>query len=342
MDGVLERRLQKLLDTQLIEAHLKLDTDQLSSRKVKKVFAKVVCVWSLTRGETIDSPEPIASNSFMARYNTIYHDYCDVVIYTVKIDIQECHKVNPSKYRQDTHPFLSSSRFILYAPHLPLTLAGASSYEIFNKAYHRLNLMKNFAMENTLRRDISVTNLEPWLLSEFKEASQELGDTPTKAPYLQRTSSQASFVKTVIVNLIQSSEYIWLIYEGFRRGMTLGTLHLIRSSTDTIIYKMYDLVGESHRATDDWKDLIAFFRCLEYKSEMANLEPKEYVSNPAGMKLEARKIRYKYDEKSETEVLKGASFVINPGEMIAVVGYSQRYFTNSDSMVLENRLLHDC
>jgi ABC-type multidrug transport system fused ATPase/permease subunit len=224
----------------------------------------------------------------------------------------------------------------------PLTLAGASSYEVLNKAYHRLNLMKNFAMEDTLRRDISVTNLEPWLLSQFKEASQELGDTPTKAPYMQRTSSQSSFIKTVIVNLIQSSEYIWLIYEGFRRGMTLGTLHLIRSSTDTIIYKMYELVGESHRATDEWKDLIAFFRCLEFKSEMANLEPKEYVSNPAGMKLEAREIRYKYDEKSETEVLKGTSFVINPGEMIAVVGYSLRYFTNSDSMVLENRLSHDC
>jgi ABC-type multidrug transport system fused ATPase/permease subunit len=48
--------------------------------------------------------------------------------------------------------------------------------------------------------------------------------------------------------------------------------------------------------------------------------PEEYVSKPAGMKIEARAIRYKYDAKSEEEVLKGASFVINPGEMIAVVG----------------------
>ena len=40
----------------------------------------------------------------------------------------------------------------------------------------------------------------------------------------------------------------------------------------------------------------------------------------AGMKIEARNICYKYDVKDEEEVLKGTSFVINPGEMIAVVG----------------------
>jgi ABC-type multidrug transport system fused ATPase/permease subunit len=50
-------------------------------------------------------------------------------------------------------------------------------------------------------------------------------------------------------------------------------------------------------------------------------DPKEYISLPRGMKLEARNIRYKYDSKKDLEVLKGASFIINPGEMIAVVGY---------------------
>jgi hypothetical protein len=42
VDGILERRLGQVLDTQLIEAYLKLDTDQLASRKVRGIFTKVI------------------------------------------------------------------------------------------------------------------------------------------------------------------------------------------------------------------------------------------------------------------------------------------------------------
>jgi hypothetical protein len=42
VDGILERRLGQVLDTQLIEAYLKLDADQLASRKVRGIFTKVI------------------------------------------------------------------------------------------------------------------------------------------------------------------------------------------------------------------------------------------------------------------------------------------------------------
>ena len=41
IDGVMDRRLGSLLDSQLIEAYLKLDPDQLTSRKVDRPFNKV-------------------------------------------------------------------------------------------------------------------------------------------------------------------------------------------------------------------------------------------------------------------------------------------------------------
>jgi ABC-type multidrug transport system fused ATPase/permease subunit len=183
--------------------------------------------------------------------------------------------------------------------------------------------MKTFCLSDHLRRDISATGLEPWLLSEFKASSTELGDTSTKAPYMSRARSGTSFTRQIILNLVNSAEYTWLIYEGFRKGMSLGTLHLIRSSTDAIMEKVWGLAYTGDRATDEWKSLISFFRCLELKSELVKpADPKEYVSSPAGMKLEAKSIRYKYDLKKDVEVLKGASFIINPGEMVAVVGYS--------------------
>jgi ABC-type multidrug transport system fused ATPase/permease subunit len=96
---------------------------------------------------------------------------------------------------------------------------------------------------------------------------------------------------------------------------------LIRSSASEVVETLWNLSYTADNATDNWKSLVAFYNCLATKSEMETPEnPEEYVSNPAGMKIEARKIHYKYDLKNEEEVLKGASFVINAGEMIAVVG----------------------
>lgn len=41
IDALMERRLGKVLDIVLIESYLKLDTDQLTSRKISSQFSKV-------------------------------------------------------------------------------------------------------------------------------------------------------------------------------------------------------------------------------------------------------------------------------------------------------------
>ena len=204
---------------------------------------------------------------------------------------------------------------------LILTVAGAVRYQVLNKSWHRLNLMKNFSLNNNLRRDISVTGLESWLVSEIGKANKELGDIGTQPPWFRRASSNESFIRSIVINLVNSLEYVWLIYNGLKKGISLGTLHLIRSSASEIVDSLWYLTSTADYATDEWKNLVAFYNCLKIKSDMDTpTDPEEYVSNPAGMKIEARSIRYKYDLKKEEEVLKGASFVINPGEMIAVVG----------------------
>jgi ABC-type multidrug transport system fused ATPase/permease subunit len=181
--------------------------------------------------------------------------------------------------------------------------------------------MKGFSLNESLRRDISVTGLESWLTSEMTKANAELGDTSTRPPWHRRASSTRSFARYLVVNFVDSLEYIWLIYQGLKKGMSLGTLHLIRSSASEVVDMLWNLSYTADNATEEWKNLVAFYRCLELKSQMQTPEdPEEYVSQPAGMKIEARNICYKYNIKDEEEVLKGTSFVINPGEMIAVVG----------------------
>lgn len=160
-------------------------------------------------------------------------------------------------------------------------------------------------------------------MSEMTKANTELGDMTTRPPWYRRTSTNSGFMRYIVLNLVNSFEYVWLVYNGFKKGISLGTLHLIRSSATEIVDSLWDLMCITDNATDEWKNLLAFYHCLNIKSEMDVIaDPVKYVGHPSGMKIEARNIRYKYDIKKDEEVLKGASFVINPGEMIAVVGYT--------------------
>jgi ABC-type multidrug transport system fused ATPase/permease subunit len=200
--------------------------------------------------------------------------------------------------------------------------ADSKRYEITDKTWHRLETIKGFARKSTLRRDIRATGLENWLLSEIHTANAELGDISTTHPAGGKAASGVSFTRYLFVNLVKSSEYIWLIYEGLGKGISLGTLDLIRTHTNQIVDRMWNLMFSADTATRNWKTMVAFYQCLDVKSEMAAPEnPQEYISNAEGMKIEARDVRYKYDLKKDEEVLKGVSFVINPGEMVAVVGY---------------------
>lgn len=168
-----------------------------------------------------------------------------------------------------------------------------------------------------------MNGLESWILSQVHGAFSALGDTSTKPYWHNRATDNIQLAGIIIKNLVYSSEYCWLVYEGLYRGISLGTLELIRSSVNDVIDHIWDLSSAAEDAADEWKNIVSFFKCVELKPEIrAPEDTVPYVRNPEGMKIEARGIRYKYDPDDEEEVLKGASFIINPGAMVAVVGYS--------------------
>jgi len=181
--------------------------------------------------------------------------------------------------------------------------------------------MRSFATKKTLRPHIKALGIEPWLLSQYSTAFKNLGDMSTKEPGDDTAASITNVFYQLMMDLISSAEYSWLIYEGLSKGLTLGTLQLISGTVNNMCSGMWELSSVGWNAADGWRRIIGYFKCLDLKSEIKEpVVPREYISNPAGMKIEARGLKYKYDEKHTVEVLKGASFVINPGEMIAVAG----------------------
>lgn len=223
------------------------------------------------------------------------------------------------------------SFIITVFPHLsPLIfIARSRRVDISNKHWHRLNCIHHFALKESLRPDIKVNGLETWLLTQIRQAFSALGDTSTRPFWKNRAVDNTYLVGNVIQNILHSAEYCWLIYKGLSRGVSLGTFELIRCSVDDVVDNVWNLSDAAEDAVDELKDITSFFKCLEMKPEIRVPEDcEEYVRNPAGMKVEARGIRYKYKPSDKDEVLKGASFIINPGAMVAIVGYFLKFRTS--------------
>ena len=181
--------------------------------------------------------------------------------------------------------------------------------------------MRQFSLSKSLRPDVKVNGLESWLVTQLRQAFAALGDTSTK-PYDKKDALATSALsRNILKNLVHSSEYCWLVYEGLNKGVSLSTLQLIRWSMDETIDQMWDLADAAVEAADEWRNIISFFKCVALKPEVKAPEKQvPYIRNPAGMKIEAKGIRFKYDRDDENEILKGVSFVINPGAMVAIVG----------------------
>jgi len=182
--------------------------------------------------------------------------------------------------------------------------------------------MRRFAFSDKLRPDIQVNGLESWLVSQLQQSFSALGDTNTKPFWMNRATNTVQLSQNLSDILLYWAENCWLVYAGLYNGVSLGTLQMIQSSMDDVFNHIWRLSDAADTAADEWKNIISFFKLEDLKPEIRAPENSvRYTRHPRGMKVEAREIRYKYDLDKGEEVLRGASFIINPGAMVAVVGY---------------------
>ena len=109
-------------------------------------------------------------------------------------------------------------------------------------------------------------------------------------------------------------------------GIPLASLTFLEQSSQSLFLKVY---GEWKRAGFVLHDLMAIqelFECMEIQPRMKPPEqPAVYESVSGGfgtgMKIEVRNLSYKYAGKKDF-VLKDISFVLQPGETLALLGFN--------------------
>jgi hypothetical protein len=100
IDSIMERRLGQVLDLQLVEAYLKLDTDQLSSRKVASQFSKVFQFWSdakILSGKTIRESKSFKFGCSMVGFYSVYFNHCVIHIYFIETHVEKCNSTSSTQ-----------------------------------------------------------------------------------------------------------------------------------------------------------------------------------------------------------------------------------------------------
>ena len=114
-----------------------------------------------------------------------------------------------------------------------------------------------------------------------------------------------------------------LVATRYSQDITLASLALLQSATEDIIWSFESFYDSTEDVLDGLEDMKNYFDFLDPEmnpSSTARREPfTEYKETTGkGMKIVAKDITFRYHR--EETVLKGLSFTILPGELIAIVG----------------------
>jgi ATP-binding cassette subfamily B protein len=187
------------------------------------------------------------------------------------------------------------------------------------EARQRRNQFFSLATDHHARAEVSTFGLKKWVLDTYERISLDLQQASSDTNnQLRLHGSARGFVR----HLTEAMSYI-LVATRYSQDITLATLSLLQSATEDIIWNLeglYDSITEVLNGLEEMKNYFDFLDPEMNPSSTPRMEPfASYVeSTGRGMKIVAKDVTFGYPQ--EETVLKGISFTIEPGELIAIVG----------------------
>ena len=201
---------------------------------------------------------------------------------------------------------------------------------VHNPAYteqvSRANTMKSYAHSISMRPELTLFGLKDWVVNEYQKASLLVAEMEKPVD----PNSWRHQVYDHITNFAQTGSravmYLLVAVRTDYFGMPLPTLTYLEQSSQSLFMKTWSLWKRMGYMLHDMLAIQELFECMETEPSMkVPEEPAEYETAVSGlgsgMKIEARKLSYKYPGKNEF-VLKDVSFVLQAGETLALLGFN--------------------
>ena len=186
--------------------------------------------------------------------------------------------------------------------------------------------MKSYAHSPAMRPEVIVFGLKDWIIREYQKSSTKVAELEQSVdPNLLRRQ-----IFDHLVSIVQTGSrafmYLLVAMRPNHFGIPLASLTYLEQSTQNLFQKTYGLWGRIANLFHDMVAIQELFECIEIqpdiKSPMQPIEYERAISTcGTGMKIEMRKVSFKYPGKSEF-VLKDISFVLEAGETLALLGFN--------------------
>jgi ABC-type multidrug transport system fused ATPase/permease subunit len=190
----------------------------------------------------------------------------------------------------------------------------------------RASTMKSYAHSISMRPELILFGLKDWVVREYQKSSNLIAEMEQPVDPFSVRHQVYDYFTSFAQTGSRAIMYLMVALKPDYFGIPLASLTFLEQSSQSLFSKVY---GEWKRAGFVLHDLMAIqelFECMEIQPRMKPPEqPAVYESVSGGygtgMKVEVRNLSYKYPGKKDF-VLKNISFVLQPGETLALLGFN--------------------
>src|SRR5277367_1012789 len=200
--------------------------------------------------------------------------------------------------------------------------ASSEEYELDRK----LRMLERITQSTTARAELMIFDAKEWIVTHYREICARI-TTAREAGRFEVKQEQPPFLHRHVFPLLHSAArallYLTVAYQPDYFGMSISQLTFLESSIDEVFTSLSHIRQSlSEKLIKDLFRIRNLCECMEIKSKILPPDnPAPYTSHPNGMKIELRNVSFRYNETAPF-VLKDVSFIVEPGQIISVVGYN--------------------
>ena len=196
----------------------------------------------------------------------------------------------------------------------------------------RKGALQSLANNVSARPELLIFGAKDWLLKNYAAITERVAIKKQQGlfNYLRQPGEMGTvFIENQVVQLLQSGTrallYVAVAFQpDFFNNMSISEVTFVETSIGELLANI--LLLQQSLSVGIFRDLFQvrnLFECMEAKSNItsAGEEPAEYRSHPNGMKIEVRDLAFSYYEGG-VPVLEDVNFVIEPGQIVSIVGYN--------------------
>jgi ABC-type multidrug transport system fused ATPase/permease subunit len=177
-----------------------------------------------------------------------------------------------------------------------------------------------------MRPELTIFGLKQWIVAEYQRCSARIAEmeqpvrpNSVRMRFYESLNDLAQTGSMALMHLLVALNPTYF-------GIPLPELTYLEQSSQKLFTRSISLYKRVGYMFHDMMAIQELFECMDIQPTMKIPEdPAEYESLVAetgsGMKVEVRGVSYKYPGKGEF-VLKDVSFVLYPGETLALLGFN--------------------